>query len=80
MERPQYANAFSVTYNPKLQEVVINFVHEYPVLQEPEDNVDGHVKVQATSNRDNVCGVVLPAELAQQLREIIGKSMQESNE
>ena len=32
MERPVYSNAFSVAYNPKLGEVVLNLAVDYPII------------------------------------------------
>ena len=34
MVQPQYSNAFTVTHNPQLGEIVINFAQEYPVLRD----------------------------------------------
>jgi|GEM_PF-4673548 hypothetical protein len=80
MERPQYANAFSVTYNAKLNEVVINFVHEYQVFETPVDTAQGKIPIKPLTHQTDVCSVVLPGEIASQLRGILGKSMQQNDE
>ena len=75
MMRPQYANAFSVAYNQKLGEVIINFSQEYPVKKEISDLSEGGVQIKTDAARDDVCGIVLPKETANQLIDIIRKSI-----
>lgn len=81
MERPQYANAFTVTYNQQLGEVVINFAHEYPVVdkQTPQTS-GGPVQISTVTAREDVCSVVLPSGIAHELQEIIEKSMNNKHE
>lgn len=65
MERPQYANAFSVVYNHNLREVVLCFDHEYPDIV--NNGKPGMNPAETKSARDNVCSVVLPEEIARPL-------------
>lgn len=76
MDRPQYVNAFSVTYNPDLKETVIQYSHQYPVIAvTPPEEATGKPKVQAGMERSDVCSVVLPEKVARQLIEVLAKSM-----
>ncbi|MDE7011418.1 MAG: hypothetical protein K2O93_09395 [Oscillospiraceae bacterium] len=74
MERPLYSNAFTVAYNSKIREFVLNFDVEYPVL--PQQG--GASIKEATTERENVCGIVLSEEIALQLSAIITQTMNEA--
>lgn len=69
MERPQYVNAFTLSFNHVLNEVVINFTHEYPVLEKTNSS-------DPQSLSEDVCSVVLPAEIMKQLHNVIGNVLQ----
>lgn len=74
MVRPQYANALAVTHNPQLKEVVINFAHEYPVFApSTQENKDAPVELQTLGAQEDVCGIVLPEDIAYMLRDILEK-------
>lgn len=73
MVRPQYANALAVTYNPQLKEVVINFAHDYPVAPSAQENNDAPVELQTLGAKEDVCGIVLPEDVAYMLRDILEK-------
>ena len=76
MVQPHYSNAFTVTYNPKLGEMVINFSQEYPMLNEqPQVSNTGALQIQTTAVREDVCGVVLPKEVARQLIDIMQQAI-----
>ena len=74
MDRPIYANAFSVSYNPLLQESVITFYHEYP---QPEITPVGSDKVSHNFAvcRESVASITLPGKVAKQLGESILKTI-----
>lgn len=73
MERPQYSNAFSVTYNQQLGEFILNFAMEYPQI--PQPNTPGIHETKTETSREDVCGLVLPKATAIQLIDIIGKAL-----
>lgn len=51
MVQPQYSNAFTVTHNPQLGEIVINFAQEYPVLRDQaQTNAIPSGKTKQTQN------------------------------
>lgn len=72
MDKPVYANAFSVSYNPSLNETIITFVHEYPAMIIEKD---GESKPNTTPCRETVTSVVLPGKVAIQLGEIVEKTI-----
>lgn len=71
MERPLYSNAFSVTYNPKLGEFILNFAIEYPLI--PNPNESGTIETE--TQREDICGIALPKATAIQLTQIIGDAL-----
>ena len=47
MDKPQYANAFTATFNPQIGEVVLNFNQDYPSIGPlPESDEPGIVHVK----------------------------------
>lgn len=80
MLQPQYSNAFSVTYNQKLGEVVINFTQEYPIEKETIRDGEGGLQVKTEGARADVCAVALPREIACQLIDFVGKAVNASEE
>ena len=62
MNRPSYANAFAVSYNPQAHEIVINFVQEYPVI-DPEG-----IGQEPQKEREHVSSITLPDTIANQLQ------------
>lgn len=74
MVRPQYSNALAVTHNAGLKEVVINFAHEYPVPAVPAHEEKGaDAALQTLGAKEDVCGIVMPEDIAYQLRDILTK-------
>lgn len=65
MNKPEYANAYIVSYNQQVNELVIAFSHEYPnmegVIIEPGKSA------QLDSIRQAVCSVTLSENVALQL-------------
>ena len=72
MERPVYSNAFSVAYNPKLGEVVLN----YPIITQNTETDTAETKTV----RENICSVVLPKEIAVQLTSAISVALNNEEE
>ena len=76
MDKPQYANAFTATFNPQIGEVVLIFNSVYrsigplPVCDEP-----GIVHVKTVIIGEHVCGVVLPAGVARQLIDVLKQNL-----
>ena len=77
MERPQYANAFSISLNPQINEIVLSFTQEYPDLKPPEELPGAGVpmKLEAGTKRETVGSFVLPAAIARQLAEGIAYTL-----
>lgn len=71
MERPQYANAFSISYNSNAKEAVITFIQEYPGVDVNKmANPDGHLDTIETM-REEVASVAIPRSVA----EILNKAL-----
>ena len=78
MNKPQYANAFTVSFNNNLHEVVIGFAQEYPQAEvkplNPGDQ-QGDAALHFSTVREDICGVVIPEEIAKQLIDILGRTL-----
>lgn len=72
MMRPQYANALTVSVNSDHDEVVVGFIHEYPVI--PQDAKPETIEEYAKAS-DDIFGVVLSARLAHRLYDALGKCL-----
>ena len=80
MVQPQYSNAFTVTLNPQLGEIVINFAQEYPVLRDQaQTNAIPSGKIQTDTERKDVCGIVISEGTAKQLFEILKNIFSSTN-
>ena len=76
MDKPQYANAFTATFNPQIGEVVFNFNQDYPSIGPlPESDEPGIVHVKTEVKREHVCGVVLPVGVAKQLIDVLKQNL-----
>ncbi len=73
IERPLYSNAFSVTYNHQVGEVILNFDIEYPRIIAL--NADETVNAQVEQKRESVCSLVMPKATAAQLIDIMKQSL-----
>lgn len=83
MSRPQYANAFSASYNPVLGEVILGFSQEYPVFNHEaiaQAGKPGAVQIPVMPTREDVCGVVLPRTIALQLLDVLKNTLNTSVE
>ena len=76
MERPVFSNAFSVAYNPKLGEVVLNLAVDYPIITQNTETDTAETKTV----RENICSVVLPKEIAVQLTSAISVALNNEEE
>ncbi|WP_140397171.1 hypothetical protein [Flavonifractor sp. An82] len=78
MSKPQYANAFTVSFNKNLNEVVIGFAQEYPhaeVSSPVSENNETTPPLEFSTIREDICGVVIPEEIARQLVTILGNTL-----
>lgn len=73
MDQLLYSNAFSVVFNQNSGEIFLSFALEYPQVTVPA--ADRKDRSQVETKRQNVCSLILPQTAAEQLIEILKKSL-----
>lgn len=80
MERPQYANAFSVSYNPNAKEAVLTFIQEYPGVDINKIVVpDGHME-PITTMREEISSIAVPRSVCDMLIHVLGDVLKSNPE
>ena len=76
MERPQYANAFSISYNPNAKEAVLTFIQEYPNTDiNKMANPDGRMDPIETM-REEVVSIALPQSVVETLGKVLNNVLE----
>lgn len=75
MDKPQYVNAFTVSFNQKLREVVLGFAQEYPKAEFSPTQDGGQSPIAVSTIREDICGIVIPEEIARQLIDVLAKTL-----